>query len=228
MARITLNGFYQYDDSLFDVTFPDGIDRGVVIDELLYQLGDLYPYIQSFENLKKMISNWASEEYSNLYRMLLALEAEYNPIENYDRKENWTDKDSGEDSRLITSNGTEHPNTSVITNDETSEEPNQTETTTVSAYNSAAYQPKDKVETKGTNVTRRNATETTSGTNGYDNTERDTFTYGKHSEHDGRMHGNIGVTTNQQMINEELNLRKFNIYNYIVDRFSERFIVEIY
>lgn len=228
MARITLNGFYKYDDSLFDVTLPDGIDRGIVIDELLYQLGDLYPYIQSYENLKKMISNWASEEYSNIYRMLLALEAEYNPIENYDRKENWTDTPDLTDTRKTNTKGKDSPDIKVSSKQKILDEPDETVTTTTSAYNSATYQPKDKVQTQGTNVNRTNRTETTQGQSSYQSTETEKVNKTGTTTHDGRMHGNIGVTTNQQMINEELDLRKFNIYNYIVDRFSERFIVEVY
>ena len=228
MARITLNGFYQYDDSLFNVTFPDGIDRGVVIDELLYQLGDLYPYIQSYENLKKMISKWASEEYSILYRMLLALEAEYNPIENYDRKENWTDTPELTDTRETNMYGKDIPDVKISSDKNILDKPNQTVTTTTSAYNNSNYQPRDKVQTEGTNNNRTKYTESTKGQSSYRGREKEEVKKTGKTTHNGRMHGNIGVTTNQEMINEELNLRKFNIYNYIVDRFSELFIIEVY
>ena len=41
-------------------------------------------------------------------------------------------------------------------------------------------------------------------------------------------HGNIGVTTNQQMINEEINLRKTDIYEIIVQDFKNMFMLQIY
>ena len=41
-------------------------------------------------------------------------------------------------------------------------------------------------------------------------------------------HGNIGVTTNQQMINEEINLRKTDIYEIIVQDFKSMFTLQIY
>lgn len=48
-------------------------------------------------------------------------------------------------------------------------------------------------------------------------------------EHEGRVHGNIGVTTTQQMIEQELSLRKnYNIYNMISDSFCDEFLIQVY
>ena len=44
----------------------------------------------------------------------------------------------------------------------------------------------------------------------------------------GRIHGNIGVTTTQQMIEEERRVAKFNITDYIIDSFKRRFCLLIY
>ena len=42
-------------------------------------------------------------------------------------------------------------------------------------------------------------------------------------------HGNIGVTTNQQLINQELELlRHFDIYGYIAELFEEENMLMIY
>lgn len=46
--------------------------------------------------------------------------------------------------------------------------------------------------------------------------------------HTGHLHGNIGVTTNQQMIREERNIVQFNIYEFIADSFKNRFCIRIY
>ena len=43
-----------------------------------------------------------------------------------------------------------------------------------------------------------------------------------------RMWGNIGVTTTQQMIEEERRISQFNISDYIIDRFKRRFCLMIY
>lgn len=44
----------------------------------------------------------------------------------------------------------------------------------------------------------------------------------------GRVHGNIGVTTTQQMIEEERRVVKFNVMDYIIDSFKRRFCLLIY
>lgn len=46
--------------------------------------------------------------------------------------------------------------------------------------------------------------------------------------HSGSVSGNIGVTTTQQMINQELELRRTDIYKYIVTEFKAEFCVLVY
>lgn len=47
--------------------------------------------------------------------------------------------------------------------------------------------------------------------------------------HDGRIHGNIGVTTSQQMLEQELELApKLCIDDYIIDSFKRRFCLVVY
>lgn len=76
-------------------------------------------------------------------------------------------------------------------------------------------------------------------TYGKKDTVNDDITYGKktttdddldHNEtYTGRTHGNIGVTTNQQMIEQELDLlAKFNIYDWIAKQFCADLMLLIY
>lgn len=46
--------------------------------------------------------------------------------------------------------------------------------------------------------------------------------------HSGHMYGNIGVTTTQQMIQEEREVVQFNIYDHICNAFKDRFCVTVY
>ena len=49
------------------------------------------------------------------------------------------------------------------------------------------------------------------------------------SKHDGHLYGNIGVTTSQQMLNAELDLRaKVNIYDVVAEMFYREFCVYVY
>lgn len=49
------------------------------------------------------------------------------------------------------------------------------------------------------------------------------------STHKGRVHGNIGVTTSQQMLQSELDIApKLNIYDFIINSFKNRFCLLVY
>lgn len=44
----------------------------------------------------------------------------------------------------------------------------------------------------------------------------------------GREHGNVGVTTSQQMIQSERDLVVFNMYDVIAESFIENFCLMVY
>ena len=79
----------------------------------------------------------------------------------------------------------------------------------VSAYNSSDYQAQDR--------TRADSSNASNGKNTYSSSNRESGT----TTHDGRIHGNIGVTTSQQMIESELKLRKQSFYEYAASLFMQ-------
>lgn len=84
---------------------------------------------------------------------------------------------------------------------------------TVSADNAATYQP----NTKSAN----------SGTDQRDISEKHTGTDYTHIE--SRIHGNIGVTTSQQMLESELDLiPRLDLIDYIADDFKSEFCLYVY
>lgn len=87
---------------------------------------------------------------------------------------------------------------------------NSTDEYQTSAFNSDSYQPKD----KSTNSTNRTDIRDTNEDNSYTT--------------DNHLFGNIGVTTSQQMIESEMELRsKHNIYNIISMDFRKEFCLTI-
>lgn len=205
-TMISLYGFYQYDNTIFEgMILPDGLDAEILRDLIIEKSGMLYPFHQQPVFLKVNITHWFSRKYSNLSRMVSALNSEYNPIENYDRKEDWTDTPnvsytkSGGHSNHIESNAS-----SNIENK-------------VSAFNSDVLVPD------------------TTGDSGQNGKSTETFTYDDESQketgtrtHTGRLHGNIGVTTNQQMIRSELDLRIYDIYETLATMFEKDFLIRVY
>lgn len=214
MARITLYGFYQYDNTLFDgVVLPSGMDKDMLVSDIIRTSGDLYTYHQVPEQLKRNITFWFARRLFDFERMYKALRAEYSPIENYDRIEDVRRdyQNSGQDKEVSTLGST---TTSTHTGNDSAE-------TQVSAYNESEYANRDK-ETQ----TYNNSTETKGS--GSDTTTTD---YGlRRTETEAtRVHGNIGVTTAQQMITEEMKLRaQYDIYRIITMEFEREFLVQIY
>ena len=45
-------------------------------------------------------------------------------------------------------------------------------------------------------------------------------------QHELRAHGNIGVTTTQEMIKQEREISRFNIYDFIIEDFKMRFCIQ--
>lgn len=97
MPRITLEGMFRAyqakyytgnQDGFWDnLHLPESLDPLVVGNEIRYTSGDLYPYIQSMEGFVEELSRWSLYRTPDWQRMIDALTATYNPIENYDRQE---------------------------------------------------------------------------------------------------------------------------------------------
>ena len=230
MARLTLWGIYQYDKTLFDnIVLPDGIDKDNLVSDIMRNSGDLYPYHQVPEYLKRNITFWFSRRLFDFDRMYNSLRMEYSPIENYDRIEDIKReyKDSGTDTETLTlgsSTTSSHTGT-----DTDSTQGGGSNEKGVSAYNEDGYTNREKdTETHNSNNTQTyNSTVTNTGS-GSDKTQTD---YGKQrtETEKTRIHGNIGVTTSQQMIESEMSLRaKYDIYKIISREFEREFLVQIY
>lgn len=132
-----------------------------------------------------------------------------------------------------------------IDDDKNVRTPELTEETSVSSYDVESFQPRDKTVDTGTETDQRNRQLDHTETLEYGKT--DTLKHGKietlqhgHTENTdyghifdterwARMHGNIGVTTTQEMISEEMELRlSYNMYYIITYAFEEEFLVQVY
>ena len=169
MAWISITGMYVLDNTLFDgMALPAGVDKNVLIYNLLSETAEFEVLYPDIAFMKEMLKMWSVKELPVWERMYKTTTLEYNPIENYDRIEEWTDDNTGN------------------------------AVSRVAAFNESELIP--------------------SG-------DGDTVTHGKHS---GRTHGNIGVTTSQQMIEAERKVSEFNIIDYITDSFKRRFCLMVY
>lgn len=215
MARISLWGFYQFSNkTLFDnIKLYEGFDKQILVDLILQQSGELFPFHQQPAYLQANIENWFSRMYEQFKRSYDALYMEYNPIENYDRHEDWSDSESGSVSTSESASASSH--------DSTSDSSSNSMTNDISAANQLAGFVPD-TASNGTSA-GNSSSDTKNQTASASSSNRTNLV-----KHSGRLHGNIGVTTTQQMIESELQLRKYDIYQEIANMFEKEFMTRVY
>lgn len=226
MQRLTLIGLYNYDSTLFDnLSLPDGYDKDTFIESLLLEHGEKCVLYSNFDFMRYSIGVWSRKWALELSRIYDALTAEYNPIHNYDRYEEYkdTEKRKYKSESEAGHTATDKPDFDVV--QDTNEDAETEEL--ISADNSNTYQPEHKTIQNGGKTTA-----TTSGTtqdleeasNSKTEDEEDrTF------EHDAHLYGNIGVTTSSAMITETVDMRRnYNLYEAAGRLFANELLIGIY
>lgn len=250
-----MDGQEQFSGGLFTtISLTERLDKDTCIDTILQLWGSndvirSNPYI-----MKRYTDLFFLKNYDNFDKMAEALQAEYDPIENYNRFEDTAEdratagsfSENGSDEGASSTTGSSGSEASSSGSGQTSGSAvNNTGASTlerkVSAMNSSTYAPRDeeissaRTDTNAnTSASSENASSSVNASENQSssfsnsdsktgaNTGTDNFT------RDSHIHGNIGVTTSQQMIESEIELRKFNIYNYIADLYAKEFIYRIW
>ena len=185
-ATLTVLGLYNYDNTIFGgFVTPASVNPEILRELIFTEAGELETIYPNPNLFKQILSSWSQSKLIDWTRIESALNANYSPIENYDRTEEHTDNYN----RNLSENGSGNS------------------TTSKAAFNSSELVPTDE-----------------------DNSS-DSRSYGggDNRKINIRAHGNIGVTTNQQMIEAEINMRNnYNLYNIIVNDFVNKFCVGVY
>lgn len=188
-AKITLYGMAKYftdrgGDLFANLTLPAGIDKNVFTNSLLLKGAEFEVLYSNADFFQEAIGAWSSKWQRTFTKWKEALDIEYSPLENYDRREESEDNNTG----TVANTGTQ----GVLGK--------------VSAFNSSTLQNNDE-STRTDNLTQTNNLKL---------------------EHTARLHGNIGVTTSQQMLQSELDIAYWNLYDHIADVFLQEFVLPIY
>lgn len=195
---VMLATIYNFDPSIFDgVEFPSNISVQDFVDSLLMQCGEMPVLYSSPPLLKSLIHVWSNISQYSWQHLASTLTAEYNPIENYDRKEEW--EDSG-------------TNTSHYTN---------------SANNTSSGSTKEQVYGYNNLNTPADNSASNSASTSADTSDSAGNTTSTGSRK-GRAHGNIGVTTTQEMLESERRVAMFNFYDTVIKDFQKRFLIWVY
>lgn len=207
----------EFDPTIFDdLVFPDGVDKQIFVDALIQTCGHTPLLHPDPYYLHYYIPAWGKRTFKIWKKLAATLDLEYNPIENYDRNSTYTDTTNRSLNRT-TSNSTE----SHGTNDSSGSSTNTSEDK-VSADNSSEYQPDRTSTSSGTTSDSLTLSSSGSDSGNMTDSENVTHTYTE------RTHGNIGVTTSQQMIQSERDLVRYDFYMEIVNSFKKEFCLLVY
>lgn len=188
-AKVTLIGLYKYSPEIFDgLNLPEYFNKETLVNSILLAGGEFPALYPDPEFMALAVKLWSDKNQRYFSRLEKLMVNDYEPLENYYRKENWDDTGSGSSS-------------SEFEND-------STETGQVSAFNSSAFENRDKSIGKDTG--------NSSGSSEYKN----------HRE--GYARGNIGVMSSQDMFKQELEVIGMSPYDIIAGDFINEFCLKVY
>ena len=225
-------------DVFSGATVPSPLNIDTVRSAIMVRCGLLTPLYGEPEVFTNLVTHWFKTKQWTFDHLINIIQAEYSPIENVNELRNektkyghnttktgsYKDTEGGKDTVALS--GTDQRD---ITNSGT-----DTTTNTISAFNSSAYQPDNESSTLHGHSVDDDITYGKSEDTTFGHTNERSYTNLKDQEGGGdelivSRHGNIGVTTNQHMIEEELELlRHFDIYGYIAELFEKDNMIMIY
>lgn len=235
--RLSVLGLYKADSGLFsEMVYPSGFtadEKQTTVGNILAECAELECLFANPDTMKTMIGLWSKLNISVWERIFTASQLDYNPIENYNRTEletisdDRTDTHSGNDVNRLSGTDTE---TTSGSNTQTNAG-TDTQTNSITSYDSNTQYVHD------TSALQHGHTVTDNGSGSastsYGKTE--TLTHGEKVVHEGDItrnnhtSGNIGVTTSQQMLEQEIEVSaKLNVIKMIVESFKERFCLLVY
>lgn len=249
MATLNLFDLLAIDPSLLDsYVLDERVNRENLNNYIKSKLGSSWPVYTNTAVFKFKLEQWFLAHQQNITKLVDTTLFQYNPIDNYDRtetsessntmsetsdssfKQDMTDIHGGTDTESIdiTNGG----------NDSTSTSSGGDSTLSKSAYNENGYSPLETTENsaQGSSTTTYGATQKNAREKKYgetigrtgENTEERSKTGSVNSTNTVRAHGNIGVTTTQQMIEQERAISVFNIFDWIVERIDNELFLGLW
>ena len=242
-ASLDLLGIYRIDNTVLDLLEvpedEDGnevIDRDTLKDNLLMDTAEMEILYPDASFLKLAIGAWSKKQVPIWSELYASTQYEYNPIWNVDgivveerdlagtdyRTDDHTTERTHDDSMERT-----HDDSVERTHDDTI-----TADSSTYGYNSSTAAPTDRVETghEGTITDAHTGTITDAHTGTI--TDTDTGTINHDTTDTGSItttrQGNIGVTSTQSLIKEQRDVVQFNIMDYIINDFKNRFCLLVY
>ena len=243
-AKITLIGLEGYlnpEQSLFDkMTLPEDIDKDTLIGSILMRCQEFELLYSDPYFMQDAISIWSRKNYRTFDKWVKTLNIEYDPLYNYDRTEEYTDTHSGQFGK--SNSGTTSGSSDYTRTDNLSQADDHTRTDNLSstlthsekAFNDANLVTSAQDSTSDSGTQRMAGTVSNTGTQRNAGTESGSVSNNENGTdsytniHNARLFGNIGIVTSQQMLQSELDIARWNMYEHIADLFCQEFCVMVY
>ena len=249
-----MDWYHNHDiDPFENCTTPEPIDIDLLKSYIMLRCGLLQPVYGEPELFKMQVKMWFDSNQWRMTHLVNMLLAEYNPSENIVEYDHWTEDHTGTDEdggtqtfehgethTLSGEDSLTHGETHTLSGTDTDTDTTGTEHS-VSAYNATTYQKDSKDERSGSITTEYGKTDTASGTDTTDYGKTDTasgtdtttfgktFTHGESIEYTKDRHGNIGVKSSSDLMQEELNLlERFNVYETLATWFEKANMIQVY
>ena len=223
-SKITLIGMEKYlnpDHSVFEsMQLPEGIDRDTLIDTILLRCNEFELLYSDPEFMTDAVNIWSRKHYWTFDRWIKVINKEYEPLYNKDYYEDIQDTHEG----AASSSGSTSQSDDYTRTDNLLSSSDITDTHSEKAYNDSGFVQTTRDESHGTGSntgTQRNAG-TSSGTFG--DTKNDSYVDG-HTYHG---YGNIGITSAQELLQREIDVARFSVYEHIADLFCQEFCIMVY
>lgn len=219
---LTLNSMLDYYGNTFDnIVIPDGADKETLVDTIRDYCGENECRYYDPIKLKKMVEVFFKMYQYKYERLWLSTQQEYEMIENYDRKEETTENIKGDTTRSNKGSAETTTDTTSITD----RSKNSSNISSVSAYNTQDFSNKDKAVLESS----ENDTDTNNMRSNASGTSEDKENENRNRTVSTRAHGNIGVTTSQQMIRSEReDVANFSWYYTVAMDFEDVITISVY
>lgn len=227
MMRATMDiiALYNYDNNLFSgMSLPTQVDRATLVDNLLMECAELELLYTSHDFMQSAINAWSAKQLPVWVELAKTLEYEYNPIWNKDyhvsRREDRSFRGT-EDVTTNTDDDSSYSGSTTGTNTGSG-----TDLHTVYGFNSNTDAPESKDTTNNT-VTSSGTASSTDNRDIRETIDRDTTDTGNIKNEDWER-GNIGVMSTQDLIKQQREVVQFNLIDYIIKDFKNRFCLGVY
>lgn len=228
-ATVSLLGLKRLNDGILgELVVPAGVDVELVKDNLLAETAELEVIYPDAIFMQAMIGRWSAKELPIWERLYKTTLLEYNPIENYDRMEEWTEAEDTKKNTEADATGTSRTDTDGTSTKQSNTDGVINDQKYVSAYNETDFTPTER--DNNTQNEKNESEQKDVGTVAVKTSAENTMdeTGNRNLLRKGRAHGNIGVTTSQQMIEAERDVALYNIIDVIINSFKNRFCLQVY